>query len=91
MDKGMRLAIEATRVTDRHGKQRGGTKAELARRIEVTEQAVGRWKRVPARRLMAVVKATGVPAYELRPDLFRGMVEQLRKLHGGSGGGDLAA
>ena len=46
------------------------TRAELARRLGITRQAVGQWKRIPAERVIDVERATGVPRGELRPDLY---------------------
>jgi len=47
----------------------GGVAAELARRIGVTPQALGQWDKVPADRVLAVERATGVSRYILRPDI----------------------
>lgn len=47
-----------------------GTASELARRLDITVQSIQQWKTIPAKRLLAVEKATGVPRQELRPDLF---------------------
>lgn len=37
----------------------------------VTRQAVHQWEQVPAVRVVDVEMASGVPRYELRPDVFR--------------------
>lgn len=52
-------------------KAAGGV-AALARAIGVTTQAVSQWQRVPAERVLQVVKATNgaVTCHELRPDVF---------------------
>ncbi len=50
-----------------------GSKSELARKIGVTPGAVNNWYRrgvIPAERVKDIEAATGVPAAELRPDLF---------------------
>lgn len=47
-----------------------GSVAALALKIGVTPQAVSAWDRVPAERAKDVEVATGVPRYELRPDLW---------------------
>lgn len=41
----------------------------LARQLGVTQPAVSKWEHVPADRLEAVVRLTGVPRERLRPDL----------------------
>lgn len=58
-DDGLRAAILAA-----HGVN------NLARQIGVTSQAISQWERVPADRVRAVVRATGVPDWQLRPDLY---------------------
>lgn len=47
-----------------------GSSKELARLIGVTPQAISQWKAVPANRVIAVEKATGVHRSKLRPDLY---------------------
>lgn len=47
-----------------------GASKELARRIGVTPQAVSQWKQVPANRVIAVERATGINRSDLRPDLY---------------------
>lgn len=47
----------------------GGPKA-LGDRIGITSQAISQWDRVPALRVLEVERASGVPRYELRPDLY---------------------
>ncbi len=59
MDKGLRKAIAACR-----------TPSGLARRLDLTRQAVAGWKRIPAERVLEVERATGVPRSQLRPDLY---------------------
>ena len=61
--KGLRAAFRAA-----------GTQRELARRLRISEQAIGRWTWVPAGRVLDVERVTGVPREVLRPDLYRGMV-----------------
>lgn len=58
-DPALRKAIEAA----------GAGKA-LAGRIGVTPQALSQWRRVPARRVLDVERASGVPRHVLRPDLY---------------------
>jgi DNA-binding transcriptional regulator YdaS (Cro superfamily) len=58
-DRALQKAIDAA-----------GTGQRLAGRIGVTPQALSQWHRVPARRVLAVERASGVPRHELRPDLY---------------------
>lgn len=46
----------------------GGVNA-LARQLGISSAAVAVWKRVPAARVAAVARITGLPAAEIRPDL----------------------
>lgn len=46
----------------------GGVNA-LARQLGISSAAVAVWKRVPAARVAAVARITGLPAMEIRPDL----------------------
>lgn len=51
----------------------GGTQAALAAKVGFTQQAVSEWVvagRVSRFAVLPVEAATGVPRYELRPDLF---------------------
>lgn len=50
-----------------------GLRAQIAREIGVTEQAVRGWilrGRIPAERVPAVSRITGHPLHALRPDVF---------------------
>jgi DNA-binding transcriptional regulator YdaS (Cro superfamily) len=51
-------------------KAAGGVSA-LAAALGVSKQVVHQWWRVPAERVQAVVTVTGIPPWELRPDIFR--------------------
>jgi DNA-binding transcriptional regulator YdaS (Cro superfamily) len=57
-------------------KRLAGGASALAQRItlvtgeRITSQAVSQWKIVPAGRVVAVERVTGVSRLELRPDLF---------------------
>jgi DNA-binding transcriptional regulator YdaS (Cro superfamily) len=44
--------------------------AALAREIGVQRSAIQKWTKVPAERVAAVSKATGIPPQILRPDLY---------------------
>jgi DNA-binding transcriptional regulator YdaS (Cro superfamily) len=48
----------------------GGFSA-LGRAIGVKYQSIQRWKKIPAERVLAVERATGIPKERLRPDLYR--------------------
>jgi DNA-binding transcriptional regulator YdaS (Cro superfamily) len=53
--------------------ERAGGQTELARSIGTTQGHVSQWLRrgkVPADKVLLIEKATGVPRYELRPDVF---------------------
>jgi DNA-binding transcriptional regulator YdaS (Cro superfamily) len=45
--------------------------ARLAREIGITRGAVAQWVDIPAERLFAVSRVTGIPIETLRPDLFK--------------------
>jgi len=68
MDRGLELAVKAA-----------GGRAALARRLGLSKQAVTRWARVPAGRVVAVAKVTRVYAEVLRPDLFGAVVRRVRR------------
>lgn len=52
--------------------QKAGGGAVLARALGITMPAITHWKRrgIPAERVQAVSRLTGIPLHELRPDLF---------------------
>lgn len=58
-DPGLQKALEAI----------GGPSA-LARCLEIVPSAVTQWRRVPAERVPAVSRHTGVAKHVLRPDLW---------------------
>lgn len=49
---------------------RAGGVAKLAEALGITSQAISQWRQVPHERVLAVEKITGIPRYELRPDLY---------------------
>lgn len=64
MDRALEKALEAA----------GGVTA-LADKLtaagtKITKSAVSQWDRCPVERVLAVEAATGVPRYELRPDIY---------------------
>ena len=62
MREGVEKAIEALKPL--------GGGAELARRVNLTRQAIYQWDRIPAELVLTVEKISGVPRHELRPDLY---------------------
>ena len=50
-------------------KRAGGMRA-LGRLLGIPYQAVQKWKRTPATRVLELERLTKVPRYELRPDLY---------------------
>jgi DNA-binding transcriptional regulator YdaS (Cro superfamily) len=60
MDAGLKAAINAA-----------GTRYRLAKNLKIEPSSVLRWTRIPAERVVAVERVTGVPREQLRPDLYR--------------------
>jgi DNA-binding transcriptional regulator YdaS (Cro superfamily) len=50
----------------------GGTQKLLAKRLDLTEQAVGQWKhsRIPVKRVLQIEKELGIHRAVLRPDIY---------------------
>jgi DNA-binding transcriptional regulator YdaS (Cro superfamily) len=48
-----------------------GMMAAIARGLGVTRPAVIKWQQVPAERVIAVERITGLPREKLRPDLYK--------------------
>jgi DNA-binding transcriptional regulator YdaS (Cro superfamily) len=51
-----------------------GRLTKLATALNITPGAINQWDLVPADKLIAVSRETGIPRHELRPDLYEGMV-----------------
>jgi DNA-binding transcriptional regulator YdaS (Cro superfamily) len=47
-----------------------GRRISLAASLEINPSAISQWNEVPLNRVNAVSLATGIPKYELRPDVF---------------------
>lgn len=47
-----------------------GRLTSLAAALAIRPSAILQWDRIPAERVPAVAKATGLSAHELRPDLY---------------------
>lgn len=47
-----------------------GGPTKLAKALGVTHSAVSHWTRVPAERVLAVAKASGIAPHLLRPDIY---------------------
>lgn len=50
--------------------KRGGGPSKLARSLGLHHTSVLGWQRVPAGRVKRVSELTGVPLYEIRPELW---------------------
>jgi len=62
MDK-MLIGMDRIRLTP-------GLQAELARALGITRGAVAKWKQVPAERVLAVERLSGISRHDLRPDIY---------------------
>ena len=49
---------------------RRGLISEIARGLGIHRSAVSMWKRIPAERVSEVERISGIPRYDLRPDLW---------------------
>ena len=47
-----------------------GGRGVLAYHLKISGPAISQWKRVPAERVREVSRLSGIPDYELRPDLY---------------------
>lgn len=47
-----------------------GRRLALARELEISPSAISMWEKVPAERLGAIARVTGIAPEELRPDIF---------------------
>lgn len=56
-------------VVDRAIKLAGGP-TELARRLNIKAPSIHSWRKIPPKRVLTVAEITGIPPWELRPDLY---------------------
>jgi DNA-binding transcriptional regulator YdaS (Cro superfamily) len=61
---------ETMRLTLRAAVKAAGSQRALAHMIGVTHAAVAQWDRAPAKRVVDIERATGIPRERLRPDLY---------------------
>lgn len=47
----------------------GGPK-HLGARLGISRQAVSKWRRAPAERVLEIERITGISRYEMRPDIY---------------------
>ncbi|MBU2788606.1 helix-turn-helix domain-containing protein [Acidithiobacillus sp. VAN18-1] len=47
-----------------------GGPSVVARAIGIRQAAVSQWQHIPVRRVIPLMRAFGIPAFDLRPDLF---------------------
>jgi DNA-binding transcriptional regulator YdaS (Cro superfamily) len=50
-----------------------GRLTRLALALNITPAAINQWKIIPADKLVAISRETGIPRQELRPDLYEGI------------------
>jgi uncharacterized protein (DUF433 family) len=48
-----------------------GRLVRLASELGISPGAISQWERVPTDRVLDVERATGIPSYQLRPDIYR--------------------
>jgi DNA-binding transcriptional regulator YdaS (Cro superfamily) len=47
-----------------------GSKAELAKALNISRSAITQWRNIPVNRVVELERITGIPRHELRPDIF---------------------
>jgi len=52
-----------------------GGPAVTARQFNISVQAVSKWKKAPANRVIEIEKMSGISRHDLRPDIFGPPVE----------------
>lgn len=48
-----------------------GGQTALGRALGIKPQSIQKWTKIPAERVVAIERATGIPREQLRPDLYR--------------------
>lgn len=51
--------------------EKAGGVVALARELGIKHTSLYSWKRVPAERVLEIERLSGIPAHELRPDIFK--------------------
>jgi DNA-binding transcriptional regulator YdaS (Cro superfamily) len=59
--------------------ERAGGMRALGRALKIHYQAIQRWKKIPAGRVLAIEEAFDIPREQLRPDLYRPAPRNRRK------------
>lgn len=49
---------------------KAGGAAKLAAHLKIKSPSIYSWKKIPPARVLDVSEITGIPPYELRPDIF---------------------
>jgi DNA-binding transcriptional regulator YdaS (Cro superfamily) len=49
---------------------KAGGPSAMARSLNISTQAIWKWKAIPIKRLAEIEKLTGIPRAHLRPDIF---------------------
>lgn len=50
--------------------EKAGGMSALANKIGISRQAISKWRRIPAERVLAVEVATGISRHDLREDVY---------------------
>lgn len=64
------LAIKQELQRRKALKQPLATGGELAEKLEISKQALSKWRRVPSTRAVEIQRLLGIPTHVLRPDVF---------------------
>ena len=67
------MFILAAMMTAKDVIQAGGGPTAVARALDVRQSVVSNWairNRIPAERVLEIERITGVPCWEIRPDIF---------------------